>query len=279
MVAVFTSRFGVTGVRLTGGEPTVRAHLPVLVGQLARLPGAAGPGHHHQRRHAAPAGRRSARRPGSTGSTSAATPSGRDRVRRDHPARLAPGRARRHRGGEGGRVRAGEGQLRPHARRQRRRDRRLRPIRSRRMASACASSSSCRSTPRAGGSATRSCPARRCSSGSAAVFPIEAGRSRSRAGVPASATATGRGVRRHRQRHPALLRHVRPGADHRRRAVPDLPVRPRRDRSAGQFSATAAPTTTWRPRSAPRWQASGPATRSATVTFIRPPRSMSQIGG
>ncbi|MHB8665702.1 MAG: GTP 3',8-cyclase MoaA [Acidimicrobiales bacterium] len=38
VVDVFTSRLGVTGVRLTGGEPTVRAHLPVLVGRLAALP-------------------------------------------------------------------------------------------------------------------------------------------------------------------------------------------------------------------------------------------------
>ena len=37
VVGVFTSRLGVTGVRLTGGEPTVRAHLPVLVEQLAGL--------------------------------------------------------------------------------------------------------------------------------------------------------------------------------------------------------------------------------------------------
>ncbi|HEY2428179.1 MAG TPA: GTP 3',8-cyclase MoaA [Acidimicrobiales bacterium] len=36
IVSVFT-RLGVTGVRLTGGEPTVRAHLPVLVGMLDRL--------------------------------------------------------------------------------------------------------------------------------------------------------------------------------------------------------------------------------------------------
>ena len=35
---VFVERFGVDGVRLTGGEPTVRAHLPVLVGKLAALP-------------------------------------------------------------------------------------------------------------------------------------------------------------------------------------------------------------------------------------------------
>ena len=34
---VFVERFGVDGLRLTGGEPTVRAHLPVLVEKLAQL--------------------------------------------------------------------------------------------------------------------------------------------------------------------------------------------------------------------------------------------------
>lgn len=34
---VFVERFGVDGIRLTGGEPTVRAHLPMLVRQLADL--------------------------------------------------------------------------------------------------------------------------------------------------------------------------------------------------------------------------------------------------
>ena len=34
---VFVERFGVDGIRLTGGEPTVRAHLPVLVAKLAEL--------------------------------------------------------------------------------------------------------------------------------------------------------------------------------------------------------------------------------------------------
>ncbi len=38
VVAVFTGRLGIEGVRITGGEPTVRAHLPVLVRQLASLP-------------------------------------------------------------------------------------------------------------------------------------------------------------------------------------------------------------------------------------------------
>ena len=34
---IFVERFGVDGIRLTGGEPTVRAHLPVLISQLAGL--------------------------------------------------------------------------------------------------------------------------------------------------------------------------------------------------------------------------------------------------
>jgi GTP 3',8-cyclase len=39
---VCVERFGLDSVRLTGGEPTVRAHLPVLVGKLAALRSAAG---------------------------------------------------------------------------------------------------------------------------------------------------------------------------------------------------------------------------------------------
>ncbi|HTW08469.1 MAG TPA: GTP 3',8-cyclase MoaA [Acidimicrobiales bacterium] len=35
---VFVTYFGVTSLRITGGEPTVRAELPKLVGKLARLP-------------------------------------------------------------------------------------------------------------------------------------------------------------------------------------------------------------------------------------------------
>ncbi len=37
LARVFVERFNVDGLRLTGGEPTVRAHLPVLVAKLARL--------------------------------------------------------------------------------------------------------------------------------------------------------------------------------------------------------------------------------------------------
>src|SRR5438045_3119831 len=37
LARIFVERFDVDGIRLTGGEPTVRAHLPVLVEKLARL--------------------------------------------------------------------------------------------------------------------------------------------------------------------------------------------------------------------------------------------------
>ena len=37
LARVFVERYGVDGIRLTGGEPTVRAHLPVLVAKLAAL--------------------------------------------------------------------------------------------------------------------------------------------------------------------------------------------------------------------------------------------------
>src|SRR6478736_6594396 len=37
VASVFVERFEVDGIRLTGGEPTVRAHLPNLVQQLSTL--------------------------------------------------------------------------------------------------------------------------------------------------------------------------------------------------------------------------------------------------
>jgi GTP 3',8-cyclase len=41
LASVFVQRFDFTGIRITGGEPTVRAHLPVLIERLSalRLPG------------------------------------------------------------------------------------------------------------------------------------------------------------------------------------------------------------------------------------------------
>jgi cyclic pyranopterin phosphate synthase len=43
LARIFVERYGVKGIRLTGGEPTVRAHLPLLVEKLAALEGPAGP--------------------------------------------------------------------------------------------------------------------------------------------------------------------------------------------------------------------------------------------
>jgi GTP 3',8-cyclase len=40
---IFVEHFGLESIRLTGGEPTVRAHLPVLVSKLAALRGPNGP--------------------------------------------------------------------------------------------------------------------------------------------------------------------------------------------------------------------------------------------
>ncbi len=42
LAPVFVERFGFDGIRLTGGEPTVRAHLPVLVERLSQLRTSAG---------------------------------------------------------------------------------------------------------------------------------------------------------------------------------------------------------------------------------------------
>jgi GTP 3',8-cyclase len=38
LASVFVHRFGISSLRVTGGEPTARAHLPDLVARLARLP-------------------------------------------------------------------------------------------------------------------------------------------------------------------------------------------------------------------------------------------------
>ena len=43
LARIFVERYGVTGIRLTGGEPTIRAHMPVLVQKLASIAGTDGP--------------------------------------------------------------------------------------------------------------------------------------------------------------------------------------------------------------------------------------------
>ena len=161
LAAIFVERFEVDGIRLTGGEPTVRAHLPVLVAKLAALrvprrrrrrsPAQAGSVDDDQRGDASPRWpttcREAGLRPGEHQPRHAAPRP----LRGDDPARRARPGARRHRRRHRRRVLAGEDQRRRRARRQRRRDRRPRRVRSGRAASRCGSSSSCRSTPTATG--------------------------------------------------------------------------------------------------------------------------------
>ncbi len=141
LARIFVERYEVDGIRLTGGEPTVRAHLPVLVEKLGRLRVPAD----------SPSGF-AGRAPDLSLTTNGATfrllahdlrAAGLDRVnisldtlragavpRDDQAGRVPPG-ARRDRGGQGGRVLAGQDQRRGRAGRERRRDRRSRHLRPR----------------------------------------------------------------------------------------------------------------------------------------------------
>jgi GTP 3',8-cyclase len=58
LARICVERFGFDGIRLTGGEPTVRAHITRLVEQARRA--RRRPGDDDQRRDAAPLGPRSA---------------------------------------------------------------------------------------------------------------------------------------------------------------------------------------------------------------------------
>ena len=60
LARLLVERYGIEGIRLTGGEPTVRANLPLLVAKLAALRTDAGPdrrGDDDERCDAAIAGR------------------------------------------------------------------------------------------------------------------------------------------------------------------------------------------------------------------------------
>ena len=89
--------------------------------------------------------------------------------------------------------------------------------------------------------------------------------------------------RRDRERHRAVLRQLRPDPDHRRGQAPDLPVRARRVRPADDRPRRRPPTATIDDRIAAeiaravgtKWAGH----RIGQVDFIRPSRSMSQIGG
>ena len=261
LARVCVERFGVDGIRLTGGEPTVRAHLPAAGQQAGPLLDAD--------LSMTTTGRRSASspqdlpRPGLRPGQHLPRHASPRPVPRDHPARRARPGARRHRRRAGGRLRPGEDQRRARARRQRRRDRRLR-----------------RRSGREQGVEVRFIE----------FMPLDAvGRMGPRQGGVA-----GRDRRRHRRRVPARARAGRGAAPADRwryldgrgdvGVIPSVtkPFCGDCDRvrltAEGQFRtclfatasstcgrscAAGAATTTWPPRSSGPWARSGPATRSA----------------
>ena len=81
-------------------------------------------------------------------------------------------------------------------------------------------------------------------------------------------------------RDQAVLRRLRPGAAHRRRPVPHVPVRHRRDRPAGgDARAARADDDAGRAASSRAVGSKWAGHRINQVDFVRPRRSMSQIGG
>ena len=166
LARIFVERFHVDGIRLTGGEPTVRAHLPVLVSKLARL-----------RLPASADTPLAGQKPDLSITTNGATfrllahelrDAGLDRVnvsldslrrdrflaitRRDDLERVLDGIEAAQEAG----LRSGQDQLRRRAGCERRRDRRHRRLGAETPASACDSSSSCPSTPAVHGTGPRS---------------------------------------------------------------------------------------------------------------------------
>ena len=125
----------------------------------------------------------------------------------------------------------------------------------------------------------RWCPSAEIVAAIDAVFPLERRAARVRPGRAPPLPRRRRRVGVIGTRHRAVLRQLRPGPPHRRRPAPGLPVRHRRDRPAGHPPRRRHRR---RPRRRARHHgrpASGPATASARSTFIRPTRSMSEIGG
>ena len=161
---VLVERHGIESIRLTGGEPTVRAHLPVLVSKLAALPvdlslTTNGATLRTVARGLADAGLRRV----NVSLDSLRPERFHELTRRDQLDDVLDGidaAARR-------RPHAGEGERRRRARRQRRRDRRPGRSSGASAASPCASSSGCPSTPATPGPTSRSSPRPRSSSASA----------------------------------------------------------------------------------------------------------------
>ena len=275
-------RFGFDSIRLTGGEPTVRAHLPVLVepscratlgvdlalttngATLAAASPTTSPRAGLRRINISldslrprPVPRASPGATSSTGCSTASTPPstpGFDPVKVNFV------------------VDAG---------RQRRRGRRLRRPSAARRAYGPLHRVHAPRRRRGAGPTSRSSPRTRSSRPSAPCTRSSRCRARRRRRPSAwrYARRPGRG-RRHPERHQAVLRLLRPGAAHRRGPAAQLPVRARRVRPARPRSAAARSDDDLAAAIERRGRRpSGPGHAIGQVHFIRPGRSMSQIGG
>ena len=99
------------------------------------------------------------------------------------------------------------------------------------------------------------------------------------AGRPLALPRRPRRRRRHPHRHQAVLRRLRPRADHGRRPVPHLPVRHHRVRPAPASSATGGSDDDLAAEITRAVGTKWAGHAIGQVQFIRPNRSMSQIGG
>ena len=210
-----------------------------------------------------------------------------DVFRRAHPPRRPRPGARRDRRRARRRPRPGEGQLRRDPRRERRRGRRPRRVRARAGRRRALHRVHAPRRRRRVDHATRSSPPARSSSASTRCSRStragrRLGRHRARRAVPRTRDGIG-DVGVIAERHRAVLRQLRPHPDHRRGQAPHLPVRARRVRPAGdpprrcrrrRQSTTGSP-----PRSTGRVGTKWAGHRIGQVDFVRPARSMSQIGG
>ena len=123
LLGLFVHRLGIRSVKVTGGEPTVRADLPTLIRMFREAGTRDRPVDDHERRAARPS-RGTARRGGSGSRDGLAGLAAAAPVRGDDPSRRARSRAGGHRGRRGGRPGPDQDQLRGDRRDQRRRGRR-----------------------------------------------------------------------------------------------------------------------------------------------------------
>ena len=280
LVRIGVEALGIREVRFTGGEPLLRRDLVSIIAATAVALAAPGDLADHQRDRPRPARRRAARRgPGPDQRLARhAPPRG---LQEADPPRPARRRAVRPRGRRGGGAHARQGQRGADARPERGRGARpaallhgarVRAAVHRADAARRAARLEARGDDHRGRDLRLAVPCVRAFRG----FRTGAWRC-PRRDVPRRRRAGPR--RGDRVRHPPVLRRVRPGPAHGRRADPQLPVRPVGERPAlrccGRGPADEEIAARWRAAVASKLPGHG----INDPTFLQPDRPMSAIGG